>query len=216
MADRRPDARTWMLESQLKGRGIADPVVLDAMASVPRELFLPSEQRHRAYEDRAVPLAEGQTVSQPYIVAAMTEAIGPRPGDRILEIGTGSGYQTAVLAHTGAEVYTVERLPRLAEDARARFRELGIANVHLRVADGTLGWPEESPFDGIVVTAAAPRVPEALKAQMNPDGGRLVIPVGSRDLQELVRYVREGNELRRQPLMGCRFVPLVGEEGWEG
>lgn len=216
-ADRPSDPRkVRMLRDQLEARGIRHPRVLDAMAAVPRERFLPPDLRHLAYEDQAVPLARGQTVSQPYMVAAMTEALDPGPDVRILEVGTGSGYQAAVLAATGAEVYSVERLPELARDAEDRLQALGIGNVHLRVGDGTLGWPGQAPFDGILVTAAAPRIPDTLREQMSPDGGRMVIPVGDRLLQDLVRVVRRGNEYEREVLFGCRFVPLVGEEGWSG
>lgn len=206
--------RAHMLREQLRRRGIGDEAVLAAMAAVPREVFLPPELKHLAYEDRAVPLGSGQTVSQPYIVAAMSEALRARPGDRILEVGTGSGYQAAVLASMDLEVYTVERLPELAEEARRRLDELGIDDVHLRVGDGTLGWPEEAPFQGVIVTAAAPEAPGPLLDQLDPEGGRLVIPVGSRDLQDLVAYERSGTEVTREVLMGCRFVPLLGEEGW--
>ena len=215
MAESDDRARAAMLDRQLRGRGITDEAVLAAMGTVPREHFLPAERRHLAYEDQAVPLERGQTVSQPYIVAAMTQALHVHPGDRILEIGTGSGYQAAVLAHMDARVFSVERLSDLADQARRRLRALDIDDVRIRVGDGTLGWPEEAPFDGILVTAAAPDVPPSLKDQLSGDGGRLVIPVGPRHLQELVRYVREGTELTRDTLMGCRFVPLVGEEGWE-
>lgn len=205
-----------MLRDQLEARGIRDPRVLDAMAAVPRERFLPPGLRHLAYEDQAVPLARGQTVSQPYMVAAMTEALEPEPGARILEVGTGSGYQAAVLAAIGAEVYSVERLPELAREAEDRLRALGFEKVYLRVGDGTLGWPDEAPFDGVLVTAAAPRIPRMLKEQLSPEGGRMVIPVGDRLLQDLVRLTRHGNEYEREVLFGCRFVPLVGEEGWSG
>ena len=215
MSDSSADGPGRMLEEQLRGRGIRDPAVLDAMAAVPRDRFLPPEQRHRAWEDRALPLARGQTVSQPYIVAAMTEAISPRPGDRVLDVGTGSGYQAAILAHMGAEVHSVERLPDLAEGARARLRELGYGEVRVHVGDGTLGWEAAAPYRGIVVAAAAPRPPPPLLDQLDPEGGRLVVPVGSRDLQQLVRVERQGTEFRREDLMPCRFVPLVGEQGWE-
>ena len=207
--------RQAMVERQLRARGIRDPLVLDALGAVPREAFLPPERRHLAYSDQAVPIGQGQTISQPYMVAAMTAALGPRPGDRVLEVGTGSGYQTAVLARIVAQVYTVERFEKLSEIARGVLDGLGADNVHYRVGDGSLGWPEEAPFDGILVTAGAPRVPDALKEQLSDEGGRLVIPVGPRATQELVRYVKEGTELVPEHLMACRFVPLVGEEGWE-
>ena len=208
--------RQRMVEEQLVARGVHDPRVLDAMGRVPREAFVPERDRALAYADRALPLEEGQTVSQPLVVATMTEALAPRPDDRVLEIGTGSGYQTAVLARLVAEVYTVERLPALQEHARAVLDGLGVANVAFLAGDGTLGWPEHAPYDGIVVTAAAPSVPEPLKEQLDEDGGRLVVPVGTRELQELVRVVREGTTWRSEPLMHVRFVPLVGEAGWPG
>lgn len=206
--------RARMVEEQLVSRGVHDPRVLAAMGRVPREAFVPERDRALAYADRALPLEEGQTVSQPLVVATMTEALAPRPGDRVLEIGTGSGYQTAVLAELVAEVYTVERLAALQEDARRVLEGLGAANVAFMAGDGTLGWPEHAPYHGILVTAAAPSVPEPLKQQLDPDGGRLVIPVGRRDAQELVRVVREGTSWRTEPLMHVRFVPLVGEAGW--
>lgn len=207
--------RQAMVERQLKPRGIRDPLVLEAMGAVPREVFLPPEREHLAYSDQAVPIGQGQTISQPYMVAAMTEALRPRPGDRVLEVGTGSGYQTAVLARIVSEVFTVERFEPLSEAARRILDGLDVDNVHYRVGDGSLGWPEEGPFDGILVTAGAPRVPDVLKEQVSDDGGRLVIPVGPRSTQELVRYVKEGTEIVAEHLMACRFVPLVGEEGWE-
>lgn len=207
--------RQAMVDRQLRARGIRDPLVLDAMGAVPREVFLPPEHRHLAYSDQAVPIGRGQTISQPYMVAAMTEALRPRPGDRVLEVGTGSGYQTAVLARIVSEVFTVERFEPLSEAARRILDRLDVENVHYRVGDGSLGWPGEDPFDGILVTAGAPRVPDVLKEQVSDDGGRLVIPVGPRGTQKLVRYVKEGTEIVAEHLMACRFVPLVGEEGWE-
>ena len=206
--------RARMVEQQLRARGIRDEAVLQAMARTPRERFLPREQRHLAYHDRALPHARGQTVSQPYMVAVMTEALQLRTSDRVLEIGTGSGYQTAILSPLALAVYSVERIPELSEGAHAALSELALGNVNLRVGDGTVGWPEEAPFDAILVTAGAPRVPESLLAQL-AEGGRLVIPVGDRLVQELVRVTRtkEGHETER--LLTCRFVPLVGEEGWE-
>lgn len=203
-----------MVQRDLEGRGITDPRVLDAMGSVPREAFVPERSASLAYRDRALPLSNGQTISQPYMVAAMTEALKLEPGDRVLEIGTGSGYQTAVLAEIAREVYTVERIDTLSEEAREVLERLGYSNVRFRVGDGTLGWPEEAPFDAILVTAASPDVPDSLVTQLEEAGGRLVIPVGSRGLQTLMRIVRQGEEFEATELMGCRFVPLVGEEGW--
>ena len=202
-----------MVESQLKARGILNPPVLEAMASVPREDFLPEDRRSWAYRDRAVPLGLGQTVSQPYIVAAMTEALRLGPEDRVLEVGTGSGYQTAVLSSIASVVFSVERLGDLQSEAEERLSALGISNVRFRVGDGSLGWPDEAPFDAVIVTAGAPSVPPALKQQMTEEGGRLVIPVGSRHEQSLIRYTRTGNEYVTERLMNCAFVPLVGSEG---
>lgn len=216
MAASARDERLEMVERQLRARGIRDERVLDAVARVPRELFLPPGQQHLAYRDQAVPISHGQTISQPYMVAVMTEALAPRPDDRILEIGTGSGYQTAVLAHLAATVHTIERYGPLAARAREILEgEMGIANVDFAVGDGTRGWPEEAPFDAILVTAGAPSVPASLKEQISPDGGRLVIPIGPRGTQDLYRYVLTGTELVGENLLPCRFVPLVGEEGWE-
>jgi protein-L-isoaspartate(D-aspartate) O-methyltransferase len=206
--------RRRMVERDLRRRGIRDPRVLDAMAAVPRHRFVPQSEREHAYEDRALPLEVGQTISQPYIVAYMTEALRIHPGDRVLEVGTGSGYQTAVLARLAAEVFTVERIGDLMGAAREVLETLGVANVHYLVGDGTLGWEEHAPFDRILVTAGAPDVPGPLKEQLAPEGGRMVIPVGDTDVQELVAVTRLGNEWTTEPLLGCRFVPLVGDEGW--
>lgn len=207
--------RDRMVRDQLERRSISDASVLDAMRSVPRERFIPAEARSRAYQDHALAIGEAQTISQPYMVAAMTEALHPGSGDRVLEIGTGSGYQAAVLAHLAAEVFTVERIERLADRARRLLEELGVGNVRFKVGDGTLGWPEEAPFDGILVTAASPSAPDPLMDQLEPEGGRLVIPVGDRNLQELVRIERRGTQYTTERLMGCRFVPLLGQEGWK-
>ncbi len=203
-----------MVESQLVARGIVDTRVLEAMAWVPREDFLPEDRQSWAYRDRAVPLGHGQTVSQPYMVAAMTEALRLGPEDRVLEVGTGSGYQSAVLSAIAAEVFTIERLRDLQAAAEERLAALGVSNVRFWVGDGSLGWPEEVPFDAIIVTAGAPSVPPALKSQVNEDGGRLVIPVGPRRQQSLIRYTRTGNEYVTERLLNCSFVPLVGSEGW--
>ena len=185
------------------------------MEAVPRHLFLPRDRWSLAYEDQAIGLQLGQTISQPYMVAAMTEALTPQAEDRVLEVGTGSGYQAAVLAHLVKEVYTVERIPELARQALARLQDLRLENVHLLIGDGSLGWPEYAPYDAILVTAAAPSVPQALKDQLSVDGGRLVAPVGEISVQRLMRYVRQGNEFVGELLMGCRFVPLLGNQGWE-
>jgi len=198
-----------MVASQLAGRGIRDCRVLAAMAWVPREWFLPPHLADEAYEDAPLPIGSGQTISQPYIVALMTEALAPRRGDRVLEIGTGSGYQTAILAHLGARVYTIERLPDLLVEAEERFRRLGLANIETRLGDGAGGWPERAPFQGILVTAAAPAVPSPLPEQLAP-GGRLVIPIGDLAAQELVILQRAPNgALVERRAGGVRFVPLI-------
>ncbi len=204
-----------MVEEQLRARGLQSESVLEAMGKIPRELFLPAAQHHQAYKDRALPLSQGQTISQPFMVAVMTEALDVDPSSRILEIGTGSGYQTAILADLVAEVFSVERIGELASQAENTLDELGCENVRIRVADGTLGWPDEAPFDGILVTAGAPQIPDSLKDQLIDDGGRLVVPVGDRFIQELVRVTRTGDSFESENLLACRFVPLLGEEGWE-
>ncbi len=207
------EARRRMVEEQLAARGIRDRRVLSAMLSVPRHIFVPMRERAAAYDDRALALSHGQTISQPYMVATMTEALAPHPDDRVLEVGTGSGYQTAILAELAREVYTIERDPELALDARELLEEMGYGNVRYLVGDGTLGWPSQAPFDGIVVTAGAPSAPRDLQAQLR-EGGRLVIPIGTRDEQELYRVTRRGQDFPMQWITSCRFVPLVGEEGW--
>jgi len=209
---RESEARRQMVE-ELARRGIRDARVLEVIRSVPRHYFVPPTARHLAYDDRAIGLVHGQTISQPLMVATMTEAAGCRPYDRVLEIGTGSGYQTAVLADLARTVYTIEREPELALDARELLEELGYGNVQYRVGDGTLGWPGEAPFDAIVVAAGAPAVPRDLEAQLR-EGGRLVIPIGTRCEQELYRFTRQGGECVMDWITTCRFVPLVGEEGW--
>lgn len=213
-AERFADRRARMVARQLRRRNILSEDVLAAMGDVPREHFLPREQRAMAYEDRALPLTGGQTMSQPYMVAAMTEALELSPGQRVLEIGTGSGYQTAILARLAEEVLTIERLPGMAAAARALLRDAGCDNVRVRAGDGTLGWPEEAPFDAILVTAAAPAAPPTLEAQLHPEGGRMVIPVGSRRIQQLVRIRRTHAGTTTERLMECAFVPLMGAEGW--
>ena len=213
-AERFADQRARMVKRQLRRRNIQDEAVLAAMGEVARERFLPRERRAMAYHDRALPLAGGQTMSQPYMVAAMTEALELSPGDRVLEIGTGSGYQTAVLARLAEEVFTVERLPEMAAAARGLLRAAGCDNVRVRVADGSLGWLDEAPFDAILVTAAAPAPPPSLEEQLEPDGGRMVVPVGSRRVQRLTRIRRVPAGTTTERLMECAFVPLVGAEGW--
>jgi protein-L-isoaspartate(D-aspartate) O-methyltransferase len=203
-----------MVERQLRGRGIRDESVLAVMADLPRDLFVPPDLHEHAYSDDALPIASGQSISQPYMVARMTELLQPRPGARILEVGTGSGYQAAVLASLGCVVISIERHAELAEAARARIEKLGLSGaVVIVVGDGSVGRPDEAPFDGIVVTAAAPAVPKALPAQLT-DGGRLVVPVGPRRRQELMLVVRRGDAFERRDCGACVFVPLVGKGGF--
>jgi protein-L-isoaspartate(D-aspartate) O-methyltransferase len=197
-----------MVRSQLARRGIADTRVLAAMAWVPREWFLPPALARQAYRDGPLPIGSGQTISQPYIVGLMTAALAPRRSHRVLEVGTGSGYQTAVLARLVARVFTVERLPDLLVEAEERFRRLGLTNIETRLADGAAGWPEAAPFDTILVTAATPRVPAPLLEQV-ASGGRLVAPIGDLDEQELVILERATTGWHEHRVGGVRFVPLV-------
>jgi len=207
--------RAEMVERQLHRRGIRDEAVLAAMAAVPRELFVPRDVLSYAYSDEALPIEAGQSISQPYIVARMTELLEPRPGMRILEVGTGSGYQAAVLAAIGCGVVSMERHADLAASAQARLAELGFGDlVRIEIGDGSLGRPQDAPFEGIVVTAAAPAVPAALRTQL-ADGGRLVVPVGSRDRQELLLVVRRGDGFEERRCGPCIFVPLVGAGGFD-
>jgi len=210
--------RQDMVERQIAARGVRDPRVLDAMRTVPREGFVPAPFAALSYEDAPLPIALEQTISQPYIVAAMAEALELTPGDRVLEIGTGSGYAAAVLSRLAAAVYTVERHPTLADTARHRLAELGYGNVHVREGDGTLGWPEHAPYDAIVAAAGGPEVPPSLLAQLAV-GGRLVMPIGAIPLEQtLVRLRRTGpglDDVRRETLGAVRFVPLIGAEGWQ-
>jgi protein-L-isoaspartate(D-aspartate) O-methyltransferase len=210
-----PPDRQAMVERQLRGRDIVDERVLEAMANVPRELFVPEEERRRAYADAALPIGHGQTISQPYMVARIAEALAVRPGERVLDVGTGSGYQAAVLAELGAEVVTIERIPGLAERAREALEAAGYPQVDVRVGDGTLGLPELAPFDAIAVAAAAPAFPQTLYEQLRPRG-RLVVPVGREHAQRLEVIVRSPEGPAVVHSVPCRFVPLVGEEGFRG
>jgi protein-L-isoaspartate(D-aspartate) O-methyltransferase len=202
-------ARERMVSDQIEARGVRDPLTLKAMRKVPRHELVPAEARASAHDDNPLPIGLGQTISQPYIVAFMTEALGLRGGETVLEVGTGSGYQAAVLAEIAAQVYTIEIVAPLAERARADLARLGYTNVQVRAGDGYLGWPEAAPFDAIIVTAAAPRIPEPLKAQLK-DGGRLVIPVGE-EYQSLVVLTRRGSRFAEQTVLPVRFVPMTGK-----
>ena len=202
-----------MVQAQMRSRGIRDERVLAAFERVPRHLFLPATKQSEAYEDHPMMIGEGQTISQPYMNAAMLEAAEIQPSDVVLEIGTGSGYQTAALAELAAKVYSIERFASLTESARNVLEKLNYRNVTVVVGDGTAGLPESAPFDAIIVSAAAPHVPPALVAQLR-DGGRLVIPVGNRDEQMLHRIRKLEGGLQDQSLFGCKFVPLIGEFGF--
>ncbi len=207
------EARADMVERQLRRRGIADVRVLDAMARVPRHLFVPESVREHAYADAALPIGRGQTISQPFMVATICSLLGVGEDDRVLDVGTGSGYQAAVLAELAREVVTIERVPELAESAREALAAAGYPDVDVRVGDGSLGVPDRAPFDAIAVAAAAPSVPEALYDQLAP-GGRLVVPRGSRWGQDLVLVVRTEDGPVERLSVPCRFVPLVGDEGF--
>ncbi|MBI5641382.1 MAG: protein-L-isoaspartate(D-aspartate) O-methyltransferase [Nitrospirae bacterium] len=209
------DLRELMVESQLIPRGIRDKRVLDAMRRVPRHLFVDDSMQHIAYDDMALPIGEGQTISQPYMVAVMTELLELHGKEKVLEIGTGSGYQAAVLAELAREVYTIERMPILAERAETKFQDLFYRNIHVRVGDGTLGWSEEAPFDRIIITAGSPAVPEPLIQQLSIDG-ILVIPVGSRYSQQLLRIRKTKDGTAEEYHTPCVFVPLIGTYGWTG
>lgn len=206
--------RDIMVDTQIISRGIKDPRVITAMRKVPRHLFMGESSWYKAYDDMALPVGEGQTISQPYMVAVMTELLGLGGDEKVLEIGTGSGYQAAVLAELSSEVYTIERIQSLSDRAREVIEELGYVNIHMRVGDGTLGWPEAAPFDRILITAAAPAVPEPLLDQLS-EGGILVAPVGDRFSQQLVKLLRQKGNLSKEYQTPCVFVPLVGEHGWK-
>jgi protein-L-isoaspartate(D-aspartate) O-methyltransferase len=208
------EARQVMVETQIKRRGVLDPRVLAAMAKVPRHRFIPRHLWEQAYSDYPLPIGEEQTISQPYIVALMTEALELSGPEKVLELGTGSGYQAAVLGELAAEVFSIERISSLARVAEQVLASLGYANVHVIVADGTLGWSAEAPFDAILVTAGSPQVPPPLLDQLAM-GGRLVIPVGDRYTQTLTRVRRTPDGLKHEYLGGCRFVKLIGRHGWQ-
>ncbi len=206
--------RGRMVEHQLRRRGIRDERVLAAMGRVPRERFMVAGTEPMAYEDKAIAIDHNQTISQPYMVALMTQLLELAPESRVLEIGMGSGYQAAVLAELCQHVYTIDRIPELVDSAMRTLAGLGYGNVSATVGDGTLGWPGEAPFDGILVTAGAPSVPNALTDQL-AEGGRLVIPVGRESYTTLTAIERRGRTLVEKPSIACRFVPLIGEAGWD-
>mgnify|MGYP006287410049 FL=1 len=206
--------REEMVKRQIEARGINDSGVLAAMRNVPRHRFVSEALRDQAYGDFPLPIGDQQTISQPYIVAEMTQALQLGAEDRVLEIGTGSGYQAAVLAEIAYRVYTIERIHSLLIRARRIFDELHYHNIITRLGDGTKGWPEEAPYDGIIITAGAPRIPDALIAQLAP-GGRMIVPVGDQHSQELVKVFKDEKGIHRTNLGGCRFVKLIGEHGWQ-
>jgi protein-L-isoaspartate(D-aspartate) O-methyltransferase len=208
------ERRVQMVDRQIAGRGIRDPRVLETLREVPRHLFVPDDQRPHAYEDRALPIASGQTISQPYIVAVMTELLAPEATHKVLEIGTGSGYQAAILARLSRQVTSIERHAELADAARRRLQALGITNVDVLVGDGTEGLPGDAPFDRILVTAGAPAVPESLKVQL-AERGRLVLPVGPSGYQHLTVVDRFGTSFEQREHDPCVFVPLIGRHGWQ-
>ncbi len=207
-------ARKTMVETQLIPRGIRDERVISAMLKVPRHLFVDEALRSQAYSDYPLPIGEGQTISQPFMVAFMTEALRLMGTERVLEIGTGSGYQTAVLAELSERVYSIERIPSIADRARKTLDGLGYPNIVIKIGDGTLGWEEDAPFDAILVTAGAPQIPPTYIEQL-AEGGRLVIPVGGEFVQELMRITKKKGRIERESLGGCRFVKLIGRYGWQ-
>jgi protein-L-isoaspartate(D-aspartate) O-methyltransferase len=213
MVDDHTRLRHNMVAQQLSQRGIEDQRLLQAMRDVPRHVFVPARQRAMAYEDMPLPIGYEQTISQPLMVALMTAALQLQGHERVLEIGTGSGYQAAILARLARVVFSIERIPELAAQARSTLSQLGILNVHVLVGDGSLGLPEHGPYDAILVTAASPQVPPPLVSQLKP-GGRLIVPVGERHEQTLVRLTATNGEPQVERLGGCRFVPLIGQQGW--
>lgn len=207
--------REEMVEFQVRVRGVRDERVLAAMRKVPRHLFVPKDLERAAYEDRPLPIGEGQTISQPYIVAVMTEQLELTSEDRVLEVGTGSGYQAALLAELAGTVISIERLPDLADRAQENLARAGITTVRIVVGDGTEGYPPEAPYDAIIVTAASPTIPQPLVDQL-AEGGRLIAPVGPRECQDLIKLVKREGRVENIPLGGVCFVPLIGQFGWRG
>lgn len=207
--------RNRMVEEQVVSRGINNPIVLEALKAVPRHEFVPEMLRATSYGDYPLPIGNSQTISQPYMVALMTEELGLKGGEKVLEIGTGSGYQAAVLSRIAGRVYTIERLPELAENAKATLSRLGYENIEIKIDDGTLGWPEHAPYDGIIVTAGAPKIPDRLVEQLSDDKGRLVIPLGGQWGQTLTVVEKSGRAISERQVCGCVFVPLIGKEGWK-
>ena len=213
--DSSADEREKMVRLQIKARGVRDPEVLAAMQKIPRHLFVPEDCERSAYEDRPLPIGEGQTISQPYIVAVMTEQLELQPGDRVLEVGAGSGYQAALLAELAGSVISIERLEGLADRARENLARAGITGVRVVVGDGTEGYPPEAPYDAIIITAASPGVPQPLIDQL-AEGGRLIAPIGPRDCQDRIKLVKHEGRVERTSLGGVCFVPLIGQFGWRG
>jgi len=209
----RADERSRMVEYQIRSRGITNPRILMAMREIPRHLFIPPPYHTSAYEDTPLPIGNGQTISQPYIVALMTELLDPLPEDHVLEIGAGSGYQAAVLSRLVQHVTTIERISEVADLARRNLAELGLKNISIIIGDGTRGYPEHAPYDRIIITAATPSVPQPLIDQL-AEGGKLVAPVGGREIQELITLKRDLHGVIRSSHGGVRFVPLIGEFGW--
>ncbi len=212
------DQKQIMLEKQIIARGIVNQRLITVMTDIDREVFVPPAQRHLSYDDSALPIGSGQTISQPFIIAYMLDCLDIKANDIVLEIGTGSGYQTSIIAQLAHEVYTVERISNLSLSAKRLLKEQGIKNIHYRIGDGTKGWekayPPRDTFDKIVVCAGSPQVASALLRQL-AEGGKLIIPVGSMDGQELVLYTKKSGEITSKKMIACRFVPLIGEEGWK-
>jgi len=207
--------RNNMVKNQIESRGVTDELVLRAMRKVPRHLFVEEAIRETAYGDFPLPIGEGQTISQPYMVAVMTEKLELDKSCKVLEIGTGSGYQTAVLAEICERVFTIERVASLEKKARIRLENMGYTNIAFKIGDGTLGWSQFAPYDGILVTAGSPSVPQVLFSQLT-EGGRMVIPIGNSFSQMLTVVTKQNGEMLEEPCFGCTFVPLIGREGWEG